>query len=342
VEDSLLIFVGRRAGLIVATVALPRGGLQSRVRLARELVAQRDAGLAKALPVLDALGDLLIGPVRRSGALEGARRLVLVPHGILSYLPFAAVADSKTGRFLIQDFTLLTLPSAASLVAMREGSRPEDLEAPAYVLAPLPDQLPSTTPEAQAVSRALRNARLVIGDRADESTLRVALASGGMVHLATHGELNSRNPMFSRLHTAVGAGQNPADDGRLEVHEILGLNIRSTLVFLSGCETGLGAAGSSGFAPGEDFATLARAFLYAGARNVVATLWRVDDRGAAELATRFYRHFPAAPAPEALATAQRELLADPRWRAPFYWAGYVVSGGGIEAPAQKRRTLSVK
>ena len=76
----------------------------------------------------------------------------------------------------------------------------------------------------------------------------------------------------------------------LEVHEVVGLLVRSRLVFLSGCETGLGAAGARAFAAGEDYATLARAFHYAGAREVVATLWRVEDRGAAEFAAkiRFY------------------------------------------------------
>ena len=126
------------------------------------------------------------------------------------------------------------------------------------------------------------------------------------------------------------------------MHEILGLRVRSPLVFLSGCETGVGAAWSTGFAQGEDFATLARAFLYAGARNVIATLWRVDDEGAAEFAARFYQHFPSAPSAEALALAQRETLADSRWRAPYYWAGYVLSGeGGAGDRPQKGGVVSV-
>lgn len=342
-DDSLFIFVGRRATLTVTGVQLPPGGLQGRVRLARELVARRDAGIARALPVLGGLADLLIAPVRRTGALEGVRQLVIVPHGILTYLPFAALVDSGTGRYLAQDFPLLTLPSAASLVALREDSAIETLEAQASVLAPRPDLLPETGPEARAVTRALPGARLVMGRRAAEPGVRATLAGGGVVHLATHGELNPRNPMFSRLATAPGRGDDPTDDGWLEVHEVLGLSVRSPLVFLSGCETGLGAAWSTGFAAGEDFATLARAFLYAGARNVVATLWRVDDRGAAELATRFYRHFPAVPAAEALARAQRDMIAGRRWEAPYYWAGYVINGeGGAGSRAQNGGTMSVK
>ena len=340
--DSLLIFVGRRDGLTLATVPLPPGGLQGRVRLARELMARRDSVVARALPVLGALGDLLIAPVRRAGALQGIRVLLLIPDGILTYLPFAALVDSETGRYLVQDYILLTLPSAGSLVALREAPGLGDARVPGSALAPLPEALPGTAPEARTVARALQ-ARFVLGGRASEVAVRASLAAGGVVHLATHGELNSRNPMFSHLATAPGRGDQPADDGRLEVHEILGLSVPSPLVFLSGCETGLGAAWNTAFTPGEDFATLARAFHYAGARNVIATLWRVDDQGAVELAARFYQHFPGVPAAEALASAQREVLGAARWGAPYYWAGYVLSGeGGTGGRAKKDGTLSVK
>jgi CHAT domain-containing protein len=99
-------------------------------------------------------------------------------------------------------------------------------------------------------------------------------------------------------------------------------------VFLSGCETGLGAAWSTSFDRGEDYATLAQAFLYAGARNVVATLWRVADESAADFAARFYDSLPTLGAAEALATAQRRMLSDPRYQAPYFWASYQVSGDG--------------
>ena len=153
----------------------------------------------------------------------------------------------------------------------------------------------------------------------------MALAESRIVHVATHGELNRLNPVFSRLELASGAGGSE-DDGRFEVHELLELTIDADLVFLSGCETGLGIAGSSVFAPGEDYATLSQAFVLAGARNVVATLWPVEDRASAELASGFYEALAEHDAAAALAEAQRALLAQEGWRAPYYWAAYQVAG----------------
>jgi CHAT domain-containing protein len=147
------------------------------------------------------------------------------------------------------------------------------------------------------------------------------------VHVATHAELNLRNPMFSEIRMAPGSGARD-DDGRLEVYEIFGMHVNNPLVFLSGCETGAGSAWSTEFQRGEDYATLARAFLYAGARNVIATLWPLDDAGAAELADKFYAYRRETDDAQALARAQRAMMHDPRYRAPYYWAGYELSGAG--------------
>jgi CHAT domain-containing protein/tetratricopeptide (TPR) repeat protein len=322
--DSLLIFVARRDGVRSMAVALPRGGLASRVRLARQLIASRRDPPERARPALRGLYDLLIGPARRSGALSGIHDLAIVPHGVLTYLPFAALTDSG-GRWLMQDYALVTLPSAAALAALRARAAPP-AEARAEVLAPDPRRLPATADEARMVARSLPGASVLLGRDASERAARAALASGAVVHLAAHGELNSRNPMFSWIEAAPAAKRG--EDGRLEVHEILGLRVRSPLVFLSGCETGLGVAGSTGYAQGEDFTTLARAFLYAGARNVVATLWRVDDAGAAAFAAEYYRRLAEVGPVEALAAAQRAMAAGGAYAAPYYWAGYTVAGDG--------------
>ena len=134
--------------------------------------------------------------------------------------------------------------------------------------------------------------------------------------------------MFSRIELARGSDDTSDNDGRLEVHEVLGLRVRSPLVFLSGCETGVGAAWSTRFARGEDYTTLAQSFLYAGAANVVATLWRIEDEGGSEFAKRFYRALQETTAADALAEAQRSLVEDDRFNSPYYWAGYQLTGTG--------------
>ena len=160
--------------------------------------------------------------------------------------------------------------------------------------------------------------------------------------MATHGVLNARNPMFSRLELARPRGRGGSgDDGRLEAHELLGLVVRSPLVFFSGCETGAGRFWTDDPARGTGDHTLAQAALSAGATNVISTLWRIDDAGAAEFARRFYTQLARHPVSAALAAAQREMAADPRYESPYFWAGYTLSGEGRYGGPQDRSTASV-
>ena len=167
-----------------------------------------------------------------------------------------------------------------------------------------------------------------IGTRATEKQLRESFANPGIVHVASHAQVNHASPMFSRIDVARGHSGAGGDDGRLEVHELLGIAIKSQLVFLSGCETGAGSAWSTSFRKTQDYATLSQAFLYSGARDVVATLWKIDDRGASVFARRFYAELRTHTAAEALALAQRAMIRDPLYSSPRYWAAYTLSGRG--------------
>ena len=328
--ERLYTFVVTRDTVTALRAEERADGLAARVRLTRGLLMDPETPIARASAVLRALDSLLLAPARETGALDGVTRLVLVPHHALSYLPFAALRGPD-GRMLVETHELVVLPAAAALPAIRAAARsgPPSVFPRAVVLAPQPRELPASRQEAETLRDLLPDADVRIGKRATEKALREALVADGIVHVASHGVLNRSNPLFSRIELARGADPHrAADDGRLEVHEILEIPIRSRLVFLSGCETGLGSAGLATGAPGEEFATLSRAFLYAGAGGVAATLWPVADDGAAIFATRFYEQLaPAGPA-EALARAQRAMRADPRTAHPYYWAGYQVAGSG--------------
>ena len=336
--DRLVTFIATRGGVRALSATTTYDDLATRVRLATDLLSRRESDLQADRSVLSALYKDLILPVEKTGLLRNAKTIMVVPHAMLSYLPFAALVDDR-GRYLVEDYAILSLPSAGSLPVLRES----DFRRPSSgtsVLAPFPVELPGTRAEAIAVSRNLEGGQTFLGRTATESALRAALIRSSIVHVASHAILNSVSPMFSRIELAQPAVAQPADDGRLEVHELLGIPVKSRLVFLSGCETGAGTAGSTSFRKGQDYATLSQAFLYAGARDVVATLWRIDDERAAAFAGKFYAKLADRPAVAALAAAQREMIRDPVLSAPRYWAGYTLSGSG-GAPQSKSQTKAL-
>jgi CHAT domain-containing protein len=340
--DRAFVFVVTRDTMRVVQTELTAGALTNRVRLLRDLWGAPGREWRWALGAARALHHTLIAPLQDAGMLRGASRLLIVPHGILGQVPFAALVDERTGRYLVQDYAIASLPSAAALAALRRrAGATSEWALSAAGLAPFPEELPATRLEVEAFRGSLPRATVQLGPQATEAAMRRALARAGLVHVATHGVLNAANPMFSRIELAR-AGPNAADDGRLEAHEVLGLTIRSPLVYLSGCETGAGPLWADSPVRGTAELTLAQAFLSAGAANVILTLWRIDDAGAGAFAGRFYQLLQRMPLAEALAVAQRETAGDSRYHSPYYWAGYLLTGAGRLGPgAQTASTASV-
>ena len=145
-----------------------------------------------------------------------------------------------------------------------------------------------------------------------------------IIHLATHGLLNSTHPELSGIVLSLVDQHGQPQDGFLRLHEIYNLKLPAELVVLSACQTALGKE-----VRGEGLVGLTRGFMYAGAPRVVASLWKVDDKATAELMKRFYqamlgeqRMRPAA----ALRAAQVEMLKQKEWEDPYYWAAFVLQG----------------
>jgi CHAT domain-containing protein len=340
-EGAVVVFLLSRDQVHALESPLGAHNLLSRVRLARDLMVRDDESGERLDRVLQGLHEALIEPLLKAGLLSEAGELMIVPHRALVYLPFAALQDRTTGRYLVEDFTLRVLPTAAALPVLSQRSSQSERLTTASVFAPFPGRLPATRLELDAVTAGSGGVGRYAGSRATEAAVRQALNRPGLVHLATHGVLNAHNPMFSRLELARNNGSSSLDDGRLEVHELLSLPIQAQLVFLSGCETGVGAAYSTAFVQGDDYATLAQAFLHAGAGSVIATLWPVQDVGAAAFAELFYRHLRGGSPALALARAQRAMLHQARYRAPYYWATYQLAGYEGRREAHIRAGASV-
>ncbi len=323
--DAIHLFAVSRSGIEHRLIRHRPIDFGRRVRLAVDLTA-RPGHEADAAPVLTWLFDQLIAPVSGGRGPAGqAERLVIVAHGALAHLPFAALLDPVSGEYLVQRADLITPPSAAAFAALRLRAVAASRPGSAVVLAPYPRSLPWSGAEAVQVAKAFDRVEQLTGAAATKANLSAAMNRVEVIHVATHASLNADNPLFSRIDLAPGDD----GDGRLEVHEIDGLRTSARLVFLSGCETARRVPMRSGADPGEDLATLALAFHRAGAANVVATLWRVSDRGAGLVAEGFYRALGTHDVGQSLAGAQRAVLAVPGLSDPYYWAGFVAIGGGI-------------
>jgi CHAT domain-containing protein len=144
------------------------------------------------------------------------------------------------------------------------------------------------------------------------------------IHFATHGLLNSFRPELSGIVLSMVDENGNEQNGFLSTADVFNMSLHADLVVLSGCRTGLGRE-----IKGEGIAGLTRAFIYAGAPRVVASLWKVNDAATAELMKRFYEgmlrpHRLSAAA--ALREAQISLSKEKRWSAPYYWAAFVLQG----------------
>jgi len=309
--DELYAFTVTREG--VAATRLDGRGLEADVRAFRAAVGQT-SGEAWRQPGRR-LYDRLLAPV--PGVLDRPR-LVIVSHGPLHYLPFAALHDGS--RFLAERATLTFLPSAGvrRFLAARQPAAARSL-----LLLGNPDlgdkafDLPGADAEARAIRGIWPDSTVLLRKAATKSALTRAGGLFRVIHVAAHGEFVAEQPLASRLLLAPEG----ADDGRLTAGDLYALRLPADLVTLSACETGLGQVLS-----GDDVIGLTRGFLYAGAGSVVASLWPVSDAETQFLMTGFYRSLKTQPKADALRQAQLETLR--RYPHPFYWSAFQLTGMG--------------
>ncbi len=334
--DATLVeyFTARNA--CYAWVVTPEGSLHAtrlvidRARLARDVRQIRDrlesiapasreaAALERQMRSLDAL---LIAPLAPWLPAKPDKLVIILPHGPLAFVPFAALTDAS-GRPLAARHTLAFSPAMSVFrYTQADGSRPG--AAPGLVVAdPTPPagsgliSLPGSRHEAELVAARLGRRTVVLtGAGASEAAFKRAAPEAAVLHLATHGLISEDQPLASSLLLGQGEGE----DGYLRVDEITGLDLHADLVVLSGCRTGLGRLS------GDGILGLTRAFLYAGARSVVVSQWDVSDQATAGFMDRFYAQLAAGRGKAAaLAHAQREAWR--RGEPPSLWAAFILVG----------------
>ena len=184
--------------------------------------------------------------------------------------------------------------------------------------------LPSTREEVIIASQVFGEKRLLLGPDATEAAFKAQpLADFEIIHIAAHGIASAKFP--DRAALILGSDPKSGEDGLLQVREIRSLSLNADLVTLSACDTGVGPLEGE-----EGIANLVRAFLFAGAKSVVASLWTADDPSTRALMERFYRYIAdGEDKGSALRHAQMDLIAEFGDQAlPFYWAGFILVGDG--------------
>ncbi len=277
----------------------------SKFRLGAEYVRTFEKSLlAAAQAHLGQLYQEVLAPLR--GHLRG-KHLVIVPHGVLHYLPFHALFDG--GGYLIDSFTVSYAPSASIFAHCQR--KPARTSGSSLILGVPDSQAPLILDEVRSVAGILPDAELLVGADANEAALRDKGSHSRLIHIATHGSFRQDNPMFSGIR--LGGAY-------LSLYDLYQLKLEAELVTLSGCATGLNVV-----APGDELLGLIRGLLYAGAQSLLLTLWDVNDRSTADFMTRFYRRIRDGEGKaSALQGAMQELRNN--YPHPYHWAPFTLIG----------------
>lgn len=256
--------------------------------------------------VLQTLYELLLAPI--VGRLT-AETVIIVPHGLLHYVPFHALFDGRS--YLLEYKTISYAPSATILYRSLTPARQNDHAAP-MIIGLADSTIPHAQQEAAAIARLFPGARLRLGRQATMQTMQTDLSGSAFLHLSTHATFRSDNPLFSALKLA---------DGWLSVNDLYTFPQMPPLVTLSACETGRHQV-----AVGDELMGLCRGLFAAGAQSVVVSLWMAEDEATAQLMARFYGRLQQGDCLNtALRQAQLSMLAQKPH--PYYWAPFVLIGG---------------
>lgn len=368
-KAKIEIFPLPRRELIESLVDRLQGSLQTRS------LAGTPAEKAEKIRLADAeyataareLSNMILGPVAEK--IKG-KRLIVVPDGKLNYFPISALPmpGSESDDPILLTNEVIYQPSAQTYALLKKIGQerkdeqtkdllvfsdpvfnPSDERLTGIEVAQTSDEpyrfrlvesfsslsrLPSSKTEAEMVSNAVGSADLFLGfDATRERLLSTNLADYKVVHLATHGFLDPERPELSSLVLSRYDRSGKPIDESIRMHDIYSMKLNADLVVLSACQTGTGKE-----IKGEGVMGLNTAFLQAGARSVISTLWQVEDNAANELMKEFYgRMVSEGMSPSAaLRAAQIKLYNDPQFRSPFFWAAFTVHGDAATSTPFKR------
>jgi len=293
-----------------------------RTPLGRETLVQTILNFRRAIQNIEPLElqsnklySWLLSPVIPH--IEDSKVLGVIPHGPLHYVSFGTL--SHQGRYVIDTYPIFYLPSA-SVLNYTTGRRAEKVNFNVLAIGnpdlknPLLD-LPFAEQEVGSMKWNFNDITILTKEKATKKWVLDNIEKYGIIHMASHGEFNPINPLFSAIKLAPDQKTN----GDLEAAEVFSLKINADMVFLSACQTGIGKV-----LLGDDVIGLNRAFFYAGTHTVISSLWRVSDVSTAILIKQFYRQFVRNNKAQSLQDAI--LHVKKRYPHPGYWGAFTLVG----------------
>jgi CHAT domain-containing protein len=322
-ERELFAWIIRAEGMTFVRTGAMRPAVAEAARQLSGGLRSSDSLTADAAAAGSFLHGALIAPI--ASALHGVDTVTIVPDEAIAGVPFAALRDGATGRYVLEQYAVTQAPSASAFRAANPAI--DSLDSILVMAAPkTAEPLPplDVRAEIEAARRATKRTVVYEGLDAKESVIRRNAGTFAVLHVAAHGVSDPSSGEPALAFTAESAG----DDGLLKASEVESeVAVRKgALVVLAACGTGRGRTSIEGTS------SMARAFLAAGAGSVVASLWDVDDGDSGRLFAAFYSAIAGGSRPQAaLRSAQLSLLRNPAQADPHHWAAYQFYGGRANA-----------
>jgi CHAT domain-containing protein len=261
------------------------------------------------------LYEILFHPIEEH--LSG-NRVIIIPYGILNYLPFQALHDGN--QYLVEKYSISYSPSLSVLEFLKRETRQHGLRIIAFGNPDLNNialDLPAAEREVEMIKKLFPTAKILKRQEATEAYAKSLVQDYNIIHFACHGEYIPEAPLASSIRLSPGNGE----DGRLEAGEIFDMDIHANLVVTSACQTAIGRIGK-----GDEVVGLTRAFIYAGAKSVLGSLWNISDEATTSLMMDFYRNLRSLNESEALRQAQLNMINSKEYNSPFFWAPFYITG----------------
>ena len=313
--DRLVAWVLSSEGVREATLPVA----VKRADLARLVDAYRDAliNLKPATDVGDKIGTLLLAPLD----IPAGKRIIIVPHGPLHYLPFQALR--LDGQYLIERNPISIAPSISIAARLAERTPTVAAQLVAFgnptINPDVADPLPGAEREVHALSQQFPGATLFFKEQANKTNFQGSAPNARLLHVAAHAVADTLDPLHSKVLLADENGQ----PNYLEAKDVMGMDLKGTaLIALSACESGLGRVED-----GDEVLGFTRSFLSAGTSTLLASLWPVSDAATETLMTTLYDDLAKGEqVQDAMRDAQRAVLANPETAHPFFWAPFNLIG----------------